>query len=157
MAARRYRSIFDGVVKLFEEVIAKEENAQEIFSKISKINLWDDPMKWNEFRKMETLEICREIESRMNYAESWGRVATAVLTPAVARIQQQPDMIAEPDLEDAYHWIDAQELIGSPKQIKWAKDIMLSHQRGIALALKSNKTIPLSARWWIENRENIDF
>ena len=63
--------------------------------------------------------------------------------------------VAEPDIEDALHYVEALSFVGSEKQIKWAKDIALKHLDDVSLALKRNKSIPISAKWWIDNRNNI--
>lgn len=63
--------------------------------------------------------------------------------------------VAEPDKEDAFHYVEALSFVGSEKQIKWAKDIVLKHLDDVALALKKNKSIPTSAKWWIDNRNSI--
>ena len=63
--------------------------------------------------------------------------------------------VAEPDIEDALHYIESLAFQGSEGQITWAKDIALKNIDDIALALKKNKTIPASAKWWIDNRSNI--
>jgi hypothetical protein len=63
--------------------------------------------------------------------------------------------VAEPDKEDALHYVEALSFVGSEKQIKWAKDIALKHLDNVALALKKNKSIPTSAKWWIDNRNSI--
>lgn len=64
---------------------------------------------------------------------------------------------SESDLEDALHWVESTEFQGSEKQVKWAKDIALKHLREIVSAWKKEIEIPISAKWWIENRNNIDF
>jgi hypothetical protein len=68
---------------------------------------------------------------------------------------EEENPIAENDREDAIHYIASLDFIGSEKQIKWAKSIALNAVDEIAIALKNNKKIPTSAKWWIENRGNI--
>jgi hypothetical protein len=63
--------------------------------------------------------------------------------------------VAEPDKEDAFHYVEALSFVGSEKQILWAKDIAIKHLDDVALALKKNKSIPTSAKWWIDNRNSI--
>lgn len=63
--------------------------------------------------------------------------------------------VAEPDIEDALHYVESLVFQGSEKQIKWAKDIALKHIDDVAQALRENRTIPTSAKWWIDNRSNI--
>jgi hypothetical protein len=62
---------------------------------------------------------------------------------------------AEPDIEDALHYVESLVFQGSEKQIKWAKDIALKHIDAAAQALRENRTIPTSAKWWIDNRNSI--
>jgi len=64
---------------------------------------------------------------------------------------------SESDLEDALQWVENTEFNGSEKQVKWAKSIALKHLQEIANAWKKEVEIPLSAKWWIENRNNINF
>lgn len=64
---------------------------------------------------------------------------------------------SESDLEDALQWVENTEFQGSEKQVKWAKDIALQHLQEIVSAWKKGIEIPISAKWWIENRNNIDF
>ena len=64
---------------------------------------------------------------------------------------------AEPDIEDALHYVESLVFQGSEKQIKWAKDIALKHIDAAAQALRENRTIPTSAKWWIDNRNSISF
>ena len=64
---------------------------------------------------------------------------------------------SESELEDALHWVENTEFQGSQKQIKWAKDIALKHLQEIVSAWKKGIEIPTTAKWWIENRNNIDF
>lgn len=63
--------------------------------------------------------------------------------------------VAEPDIEDALHYVESLVFQGSEKQIKWAKDIALKHIDAAAQALRENRTIPTSAKWWIDNRNSI--
>ena len=63
--------------------------------------------------------------------------------------------VAEPDKEDTLHYLESIAFQGSEKQILWAKDIALKHLDDVALALKKNKSIPTSAKWWIDNRNSI--
>ena len=64
---------------------------------------------------------------------------------------------SESDLEDALHWVENTEFKGSEKQVSWAKDIAQKHLQEIVSAWKKEIEIPISAKWWIENRNNIDF
>ena len=64
---------------------------------------------------------------------------------------------SESDLEDALQWVENTEFQGSEKQVKWAKDIALKHLQEIVSAWKKGIEIPISAKWWIENRSNINF
>lgn len=61
---------------------------------------------------------------------------------------------SEPELEDAYHWVEC-SLVGSPKQVEWAKSIAHKHHIAIIRAQKAGKQVPSCAKWWIENRSNI--
>ena len=63
--------------------------------------------------------------------------------------------VAEPDIEDALHYVESLAFQGSEKQIKWAKDIALKNLDEVAKALRLDKSIPTSAKWWIDNRSNI--
>ena len=63
--------------------------------------------------------------------------------------------VAEPDIEDALHYVESLAFQGSEKQIKWAKDIALKNLDEVAKALRLDKSIPTSAKWWIDNRNNI--
>lgn len=66
------------------------------------------------------------------------------------------DEPAEPDLEDAYNAADSISLTGSEKQINWAKSIATKNNEQIARAWKKKDfKLPTSAKWWIENRDNI--
>ena len=65
--------------------------------------------------------------------------------------------VSEPDTEDALHYIESLIFQGSEKQIKWAKDIALKNIEDVARALKLDKSIPASAKWWIDNRNNLIF
>lgn len=59
------------------------------------------------------------------------------------------------DKEDAYQLIDSLKFEGSDRQIKWAKDIALKSLDAVCLVLKKNKSIPASAKWWIDNRNDV--
>jgi hypothetical protein len=61
---------------------------------------------------------------------------------------------SESNLEDAYNWVES-SLEGSEKQIKWAKDIAHKHHNEICIMWNRNKNIPISAKWWIDNRNSI--
>ena len=137
------------------EAASKEEESSDILASLSELAVWDDPQKWYEFRSMDAIDVAKEIESRAQYRDRWKKVATAVLTPMYQKIQQQSESVAEPDLEDAYHWIESCQISGSTKQVKWARDIMMRHQVTIALALKNGKSITLDSSWWIDNRADI--
>jgi hypothetical protein len=63
--------------------------------------------------------------------------------------------VAESDLEDAYHAADSIAFTGSEKQIKWAQSIATNNNRAIALSKMPFKQLPTSAKWWIENRDDI--
>ena len=65
--------------------------------------------------------------------------------------------VAEPDREEALHYVESLIFQGSEKQIKWAKDIAMKHLDDVALALKENKSIPTASKWWIDNRNSISF
>ena len=67
---------------------------------------------------------------------------------------EEPE-VSEPDTEDALHYVESLVFQGSEKQIKWAKDIALKNLDEVAKALKLDKPIPPSAKWWIDNRSNI--
>lgn len=64
--------------------------------------------------------------------------------------------VAEPDTEDALHYLESFEFEGTEKQVKWAKDIALKNINEVAQALRKNKSINPSAKWWIDNRNNIN-
>jgi hypothetical protein len=68
---------------------------------------------------------------------------------------QEEKQVSEPELEDAYHVADSIQFAGSPKQIKWAQDIALNNLQAIALSDMAFNQFPKSAKWWIDNRENI--
>ena len=62
---------------------------------------------------------------------------------------------SESDLEDAYNAADCIKFAGSEKQIKWARDIATNNNREISASKLSFNQLPVSAQWWIENRNNI--
>lgn len=63
---------------------------------------------------------------------------------------------SEPDLEDAYNAADSIAFVGSEKQINWAHSIATKNNEQIAKAWKKkNFKLPTSAKWWIENRDNV--
>ena len=68
---------------------------------------------------------------------------------------KEEDPVSESDREDALNYVESLKFEGSPKQIKWATSIALDAVDDVAIALKNNKKIPTSAKWWIENRGNI--
>lgn len=63
--------------------------------------------------------------------------------------------ISESDLEDAYQWIESSLVGVSPAQLKYGKDVAHKHHAEIAIAWKENKKLPIQAKWWIENKQNI--
>ncbi|MDM9583094.1 hypothetical protein [Nostoc sp. GT001] len=70
---------------------------------------------------------------------------------------EDEQVISEPELEDVNHAIDSLNLSGSEKQIKWAFDIAHKSAADIAAAWKKKDfSLPTSAKWWIDNRDNID-
>ena len=64
---------------------------------------------------------------------------------------------SESDLEDALQWVENTDFHGSEKQVKWAKSIALKNLQEIVSAWKKGIEIPIFAKWWIENRGNINF
>ncbi|MFN9559458.1 MAG: hypothetical protein ACK56B_12880 [Dolichospermum sp.] len=68
---------------------------------------------------------------------------------------KEENPIAENDREDALNYVESLKFEGSEKQIKWAKSIALNAIDDVVIALKNNKKIPTSAKWWIENKGNI--
>jgi hypothetical protein len=64
---------------------------------------------------------------------------------------------SESDLEDALQWVENTDFQGSEKQVKWAKSIALKNLQEIVSAWKKGIEIPIFAKWWIENRGNINF
>lgn len=64
--------------------------------------------------------------------------------------------VAEPDIEDAYNTADTINFTGSEKQINWARSIATKSSEEIARAWKKkNFSLPGSAKWWIDNRNDI--
>lgn len=64
--------------------------------------------------------------------------------------------VSETAKEDAYQAIEGINFTGSEKQINWARDIAHKSADDIAKTWKNKHfNLPTSARWWIENRENI--
>jgi hypothetical protein len=65
---------------------------------------------------------------------------------------------SESELEDAYNWASSLgSFDGSEKQKQWASNIAEKNITKIALAWKQGKEVPISAKWWIDNRNNIWF
>ena len=101
------------------------------------------------------------VDSFLEWAESnLGRVLTQLEMDSAgkrvaASVSSAYGIPAEPDLEDALTWAECTEFQGSEKQIKWARDIASKNTTAIALAHKQGKAIPTSAKWWIDNRNNI--
>jgi len=62
---------------------------------------------------------------------------------------------SENELEDAINWVDATKFQGSEKQVKWAKDIAHKNLEYICKLWKSGQEPSISAKWWIENRNEI--
>ena len=71
--------------------------------------------------------------------------------------QTQSDAIevSGSDLEDAYNAADSISFTGSEKQINWARSIATNNDRAIALSGLSLKQLPASAKWWIDNRNDV--
>lgn len=64
--------------------------------------------------------------------------------------------VSESSKEDVYQSIESLDFVGSEKQIKWAKDIAHKATDDIAKAWRNKDfKLPTSAKWWIENKENI--
>jgi hypothetical protein len=62
----------------------------------------------------------------------------------------------ESDIQDAIHWAESlNSFCGSEKQKAWASNLALPMATSIALAWKKGKTVPASAKWWIDNRQNL--
>lgn len=59
------------------------------------------------------------------------------------------------ELEDVLHFVESFILAGSEKQTAWAHSIMEKNLNAIALHLRTNISIPHTAKWWIENRHSI--
>jgi hypothetical protein len=68
---------------------------------------------------------------------------------------EEEDPVSESNREDALNYVESLKFEGSEKQIKWAKSIAVRAIDDVAIALKNNKKIPTSAKWWIENKGNI--
>jgi len=65
----------------------------------------------------------------------------------------EPDHpLSESDREDAIHFIEAFQLQGSEKQVRWARSIMLGKVEAIAEMLQQGQVIPTSAKYWIDRR-----
>ena len=64
-------------------------------------------------------------------------------------------MPSSSDLEDAHSWIECTTFVGSEKQCDWARSIALKNINAIALALKKGMKPTDSAKWWIDQRNNI--
>jgi hypothetical protein len=62
---------------------------------------------------------------------------------------------SESDLEDAYNAADCIKFAGSEKQIKWARSIAANSNKAISLSNLSFNRLPVAAKWWIENRNDI--
>ena len=62
---------------------------------------------------------------------------------------------SESQLEDAIQVAESIAFQGSPKQIKWAKDIALKNAEAIALSGITIAKIPTKASWWIDNQHNL--
>ena len=62
---------------------------------------------------------------------------------------------SESELEDALQWAESANLIGSKKQINWARSIATQNVNSLAEAQKLGKNLPTLAKWWIDNRNNI--
>ncbi len=58
---------------------------------------------------------------------------------------------AESDVEDVYAWLEATRFIGSPKQVKWAKDIVSRNPDVVISAWERREEPNTSSKWWIEN------
>jgi len=67
----------------------------------------------------------------------------------------QGESVAENDLENAYQWADSADFEGSPKQINWARDIATKNCEYIVSLWEAGEEPTLSAKWWIDNRQNL--
>jgi hypothetical protein len=149
------------VVDTFADVLFKEEaeEAKEYIADILACPIWDDPEEWEEALKLNlsALQVGQKIESWIETKDNWEKSAKSITARATKSIEDQSDLVAEPDMEDALNTVEALPFKGSEKQIKWAKDIAVKNLRDVAIALKNNKQLPLSAKWWIDNRTGLNF
>lgn len=140
------------VAHINEAVKASSDPMDELQKDIEILIKWfryrNNARWWESLKKqMSPSEACKWIfenalaELENDLADSSFRIAAGVPT--------------ENELEDALNWSELADLQGSEKQIKWARSIMQKHLSEIASSFKSNKKIPTSAKWWIDNRNGI--
>ena len=149
------------VIDIFADAFFKLDaaEAKEYISDVLACPIWDDAEEWEDALKLDlsALQVGQKIETWIETKDNWEKAGKAITATANQSIQSQTDLVAEPDLEDALNTIEALPFKGSDKQIKWAKDIALKNLRDVAIALKNNKQLPLSAKWWIDNRTGLNF
>ena len=136
-------------------ILLTEETRQEIWDafyywwqKNNDIDYWYACREQKDFKEMADWIIAnfwRELQIEQNEVE---KTESGYYTFSIP---------SESDLEDATNWVESAEFQGSEKQVKWAKDIASMHLQEIVSAWKKEIEIPISAKWWIENRNNIDF
>ena len=153
---------YRGKVLIRINLLLTEETRQEIWDafyywwdKNNDIDYWYSCREQKDFKEMADWIIANfwrelQIEQKLD-AETTDQLPDGVQKTYTFSIP------SESELEDALHWVENTEFQGSEKQVKWAKDIALKHLQEIVSAWKKEIEIPISANWWIENRNNIDF
>jgi hypothetical protein len=104
------------------------------------------------FMRKPVAEVVDWIVEGKNFFQDYDRLKAE--SRVLVAVKDAVGIPSESDLEDAYQWVDT-SLTGSEKQVSWAKDIAFKHLEAIARTWKQGKDVPTSAKWWIDNRNNI--
>jgi hypothetical protein len=146
-----FLDVVDALINAFKDCEAPQEEQLVIAKTIKKCPLFNDIKEWKKVDGMNIQDVLILIDQWQENQSIFDSIKEAVISTV-----NNEYLIVETDLEEAYQVIDAIKFEGSEKQINWAKDIAFKSQIEVARALKVNKKIPTSAKWWIENRNNIE-
>ena len=137
-----------------ENYIAEHGDDDDIlqFAEFIKLVEWSGEPLFNQFDS---------IESFMSWAAkdmgpwmSQRRIELAK-NAGVRSIAVSQGMPSSSDLEDAQSWAECTTFVGSERQCAWARSIALKNLNAIALAFRKGAKPTNSAKWWIDNQNNI--
>lgn len=145
------RLIHDVFILLRQEYILADDEAHfaSMIKFILRLKNLDKPSLWEGFisKDMNAKDVCQFLSGEFyDFLDAPDKYSMGMMS------DPKP---AENELEDAINWVDGTKFDGSEKQIKWAKDIAHKNLEYICRLWKENKVPSTSAKWWIENRNDI--